>query len=195
MSARLRLRLGLRLPPRGDLVGAVVRTAGLALMWGALWADLSAGTLAAGVLVAAGVQFAFPGLSPRPTGRVNLFALAKLGVVFAWMLITANLSVLRRVSSPRVSLSPRVVEVVLPPCTDAVATVVANAVTLTPGTLTLDVDRGPDGVTLLVHTLDADDPETVRADVLALHTLAAAAFPTGVRTAPPPITHPQEGPP
>jgi multicomponent Na+:H+ antiporter subunit E len=174
--------LRLRLPPPGDLVGAFLRTTGLALMWALLWADLRPGTLAAGALVAIGVQFAFPTLSPRPTGRVNLLALVKLGLVFAWMLITANLTVLRLVSSPRLSLSPCVVEVALPASSDAVATVVANAVTLTPGTLTLDVVRGPDGVTLAVHTLNATDPEAVCADVLALHALVAAAFPSGVRT-------------
>lgn len=190
MSTAFRLRL----PPRNDLVGAVLRTAGLALMWAALWADLRLGTLVAGTLVAVAVQFAFPTLSPRPTGRVNLAALAKLGVVFAWMLITANLAVLRRVTAPRLALSPRVIEVQLPSASDAVATVVANAITLTPGTLTLDVARTPEGVTLLVHTLDATDPDTVRADVLALFALAAAAFPAG---APRPRTaHPaKESPP
>lgn len=174
---------GLRrwLPPRDDVAGAVVRTAGLALMWGALWADLSVGTLAAGALVAVGVQVAFPALAPQPTGRVNLVALVRLGVVFAWMLITANLGVLRQVSAPHLSLRPGVVEVALPTASDAVATVVANALTLTPGTLTLDVVRGPGGITLAVHALDAADPDAVRANVLALHDLAAAAFPSGAR--------------
>lgn len=180
------------LPQRGDLVGATLRTAGLALMWAALWGDLRGGTLAAGALVAVGVQLAFPALAPRPTGRVHVGALAKLGVVFAWMLITANLAVLRRVATPRLTLRPRVVDVELPACSDAVATVVANAVTLTPGTLTLDVARGADTVTLTVHNLDAADPEAVRADVRALYELAAAAFPAGAhRAGPSPQPHPQ----
>ncbi|HVL99939.1 MAG TPA: Na+/H+ antiporter subunit E [Egibacteraceae bacterium] len=168
-----------RLPARADLAGAVVRTAGLALMWAALWGDVSLATFVAGGIVAVGAQLAFPTLAPRPSGRVNVLALARLGLVFAWMLITANLSVLRRVMSPRLAITPLVVDVALPPCSDAVATVVANAVTLTPGTLTLDVARAPDAVTLTVHNLDANDPARVRADVLALYALAAAAFPAG----------------
>ncbi|HVM15772.1 MAG TPA: Na+/H+ antiporter subunit E [Egibacteraceae bacterium] len=162
-----------------NLVGTLVRTIGLALMWAALWGDVSLGTFTAGAMVALGAQAAFPALAPRPPGRVNVFGLAKLGVVFAWMLVTANLSVTRRVFSPRVSLSPLVVDVALPPCSDAVATVVANAVTLTPGTLTLDLARTADTVVLTVHDLDANGPEDVRADVRALYELAAAAFPTG----------------
>lgn len=166
-------------PPRRDVASPVLRTAGLALMWAALWADLSVATLAAGALVAVGVQTAFPALAPRRFGRVRVLALAKLGVVFAGMLVRANLFVLWRVIAPRVSLSPRVVDVALPPCTDAVATVVANAVTLTPGTLTLDVTRTADAVILTVHALDATGPEPVVASVRGLYDLAAAAFPSG----------------
>lgn len=167
--------------PRRALAGAVVRTIGLALMWAALWGDVSLGTIAAGALVAIGAQLAFPALTPRPPGRVNVFALAKLGVVFAWMLVTANLSVTRRVFSPQLALSPLVVDVTLPPCSDAIATVVSNAVTLTPGTLTLDFARTANAVVLTVHNLDASGPEDVRGDVLALYALAAAAFPSGAR--------------
>lgn len=181
--------------PRHRMVSPVLRTATLALMWAALWGDFSGSTLLAGALVAISVQLAFPALAPRPSGRVNVVAVAKLGVVFAWMLVTANLAVTRRVFSPRLALTPRVVRVQLPTSSDAVATVVANAVTLTPGTLTLDAARTPDGVVLSVHNLDADDPETVRADVLALYELAAAAFPTGARAGPAATPPSKESPP
>lgn len=166
---------------RRTLAGVVVRTAGLALMWAALWGDVSPGTLAAGAMVAVGAQVAFPAVAPRPPGGVNLLAVGKLAAVFAWMLVTANLSVARRALSPQLSLSPLVVDVALPPCSDAVATVVANAVTLTPGTLTLDVARTPDAVVLTVHNLDASGPDEVRAVLLGLYERAAAAFPTGAR--------------
>ncbi|CAN5442791.1 Na+/H+ antiporter subunit E [soil metagenome] len=183
MTTRIRL-----LPPRDDIIGAVLRTVGLALMWAALWADLSIGTLTAGALVAIGVQVVFPALAPRPTGRVNPVAVVKLGLVFTWMLITANLSVMGRVLAPRLTINPLVVDVDLPHCSDAVATVVANAVTLTPGTLTLDVNRHDDGVALLVHNLDAADPEAVRADVRKLYDLVVAAFPAGHSRSPREVT-------
>lgn len=168
---------------RRDVAGILLRTAVLALMWAALWADLDLGTLVAGVLVAIGVQAVFVTMSPRPPARINPLATLRLGLVFTWMLITANLSVMARVLSPRMSIHPLVVDVDLPPCSDAVATVVANAITLTPGTLTLDIGRHDDGVGLLVHNLDATDPEAVRADVLRLYDLVAAAFPSGATAA------------
>ncbi|HUG83429.1 MAG TPA: Na+/H+ antiporter subunit E [Euzebya sp.] len=171
------------LPRRRDVVGALARTVGLALMWAALWADLTIGTLVAGLLVAIGVQAVFPSMSPRPiAGRINLLAAVHLAGVFTWMLITANLSVAARVLSPRLSIHPLVVDVDLPPCSDAVATVIANAITLTPGTLTLDIGRHDDGVGLLVHNLDATDPDAVRADVLRLYDLVVAAFPAVAAT-------------
>lgn len=162
---------------RSSSTGVVVRTALLALMWGALWGDLSIGTLSAGVLVAIGVHAVFPALAPLPSGRVNPLAALRLAAVFSAMLVTANLSVLRRALSPRLSITPAVVEVDLPVCSDAVVTIVANAVTLTPGTLTLDVTDTGHGARLLVHNLDADDPDAVRADVMRLYDLVGAAFP------------------
>jgi multicomponent Na+:H+ antiporter subunit E len=164
---------------RRDPMGLFLRSLGLALMWGALWGDLGAGTLLAGVGVALGVQLVFPGLAPQAAGRVAPIALLRLVAVFTWMLVVANLSVVRRVLAPTITIDPGVVDVDLPPCSDAVVTVVANAVTLTPGTLTLDVQRTDDGVQLLVHNLDAGDPDGVRADVRRLYDLVAAAFPAG----------------
>jgi multicomponent Na+:H+ antiporter subunit E len=48
--------------------------------------------------------------------------------------------------------------------TDEVSlTVLANMITLTPGTLTLDIS--PDRRYLFVHTLNLDDPEAVKRDI------------------------------
>ena len=42
-------------------------------------------------------------------------------------------------------------------------TLLANAVTLTPGTMSIDLS--PDGRILYVHVLDMESPETVRRDI------------------------------
>jgi multisubunit Na+/H+ antiporter MnhE subunit len=121
-----------------------------AAMWAALWGDL----------------------------HVRPLAALRLAGVFAWMLLVSTYTVARRVCARRVRVAPAVVAVVLPPSTDAVATIVSNAITLTPGTLTLDAVREPDGsLRLVIHALDAPDLGAVRADALTLHRLVAAAFP------------------
>ncbi|HEY8339190.1 MAG TPA: Na+/H+ antiporter subunit E [Egibacteraceae bacterium] len=166
---------------RDRLASAAVMTLTGAAVWVALWGDLRPGTVAAGVLVGAAGGVVLSGIGPRGTAArpvVRLLALLRLLVVFAWMLLVSTISVTRTVCVRRVRVAPAVVAVRLPPSTEAVATIVANAVTLTPGTLTLDASHDPDGtVRLIIHALDAPDTADVRRDVLTLHRLASEAFP------------------
>jgi multicomponent Na+:H+ antiporter subunit E len=89
----------------------------------------------------------------------------RLGVLFFWDLTSSSFAVARAVLSPSDPSQPRFVAVPLTQAkTDLEITMVANYITLTPGTLTIDVsaDRG----TLLVHSLLAGDSgDGVRADV------------------------------
>ena len=80
-----------------------------------------------------------------------------LGLFFAWALFEANIRVaIAVVRSPRL-LSPRVLEVPLEPLGDVELAILASLVTLTPGTVSLDVSA--DRRTLVVHVLHADDAD------------------------------------
>jgi multisubunit Na+/H+ antiporter MnhE subunit len=63
---------------------------------------------------------------------------------------------------------------------DGIVTVVANAVPLTPGPLTVDVHDSDDGTppVIYVHVLQFHGAESVRAEVLHLERLAVRAFGT-----------------
>jgi multicomponent Na+:H+ antiporter subunit E len=76
---------------------------------------------------------------------------------FVWELVTANLDVARRVVAPSMPIDPAVVEVPLRVESDLAITTIANSITLTPGTLTMDYD--PDTNSLYVHSIDAGDRE------------------------------------
>ena len=78
-------------------------------------------------------------------------------------LLLSNAAVARILLSPASSLSPGIVAVPLDLKSDAGITVLANLVTLTPGTLSLDVS--PDRRTLYVHALHVEDPEAFRREV------------------------------
>jgi multicomponent Na+:H+ antiporter subunit E len=68
-----------------------------------------------------------------------------------WLLVEivlSNLQVARIVLAPRLPVDPLVVRVPAP-TDDLAATVYANSITLTPGTVTLDVDEGE----MIVHAL------------------------------------------
>lgn len=152
----------------------------LTLVWVALWGDPTVGTATAGAVLGAAVLLgASRGRRPRARSTLHLrpLALLRLAAVFAVMLVTSTAAVVRVVLSPRLVLDSAVIAIELPPASAGLVTLVANAVTLTPGTLTLAVDLRPDGTALLhVHALDAADADAVRRDVLRLHALSAAAF-------------------
>jgi multicomponent Na+:H+ antiporter subunit E len=84
--------------------------------------------------------------------------------VFLWDLVVSSVQVARAVVSPRDITRPRFVTVPLRVTTDAEITLVANFISLTPGTLSVDVS--PDRRTLLVHDIFAgDSSEGARASV------------------------------
>jgi multicomponent Na+:H+ antiporter subunit E len=84
--------------------------------------------------------------------------------VFLRELLTANLDVARRVLSPSMPIEPAVVEYKLEVTNPLAVTVLANSITLTPGTLTLDHE--PERGVLRVHAINgASNPEEVRAPI------------------------------
>lgn len=160
-----------------SLAMRVVSVAWLTLVWVSLWGDPSLGTALAGLAVGAVVHLAVSRAGTVGAVRVRPLRALLLGVVFLGMLAQSTAAVVRRVLGPKLSLESVVVEVALPPAPPGVATLVANAVTLTPGTLSLDLVVAEDrSAVLLVHALDAPDPEAVRQDTLRLHRLALDAF-------------------
>ena len=86
-----------------------------------------------------------------------------LTLVFFKELCKANLSVLRVVFSPRLRIRSGVIAVPTDLKSDLALTLLANMITLTPGTLTLDIS--PDRRYLFVHTLNLEDPEDVKREI------------------------------
>lgn len=103
-------------------------------------------------------RFYAPNLPLSRSLRVAPYAALYL-LVFLKDLVIANLSVARIVLSPSLPIEPAVVEVPLRVRTDAGITTIANSITLTPGTLTMDYDS--DHNSLYVHSLAAPDRESI----------------------------------
>jgi len=80
--------------------------------------------------------------------------------VFIWEVLKANLDVAYRVIHPDLPINPGIVKVKTTVKTDAALTFLANSITLTPGTLSVDIDRDDD--CLYVHWIDvkSKDVET-----------------------------------
>jgi multicomponent Na+:H+ antiporter subunit E len=159
------------------LLGRLLLVAWLALVWTALWGSFDAGTMLAGVLVGVLVTVALREEVPDRPGSLRPLAALRFALVFLWMLAKATFEVVGAVVSPGRRVAPAVVPVTLAERSPMVVTIVANSITLTPGTITLDAVPKDDGTAeLLVHALNASDPEAVRQDALRLHRLAAAAL-------------------
>jgi multicomponent Na+:H+ antiporter subunit E len=80
--------------------------------------------------------------------------------MFAWDCLKANIDVACRVLHPALPIKPGIVKVKTTLTTDVALTFLANAITLTPGTMTVDIDR--DNGILYIHwiyiqTTDIED--------------------------------------
>jgi multicomponent Na+:H+ antiporter subunit E len=72
-------------------------------------------------------------------------------------IIKANIMVAKVILQPKMDIKPGIVAVPIRTVTDAGITAIANTITLTPGTLTIDVSD--DKKVLYVHAIDASDPQ------------------------------------
>ena len=90
----------------------------------------------------------------------KLAKLTALAGFFVWELIVSSIRVAWDVLTPSAHRAPGIIAVPLSARTDAEIAWVANLITLTPGSLSLDVSS--DRTILYVHTLFADDPEVAR---------------------------------
>ncbi len=73
---------------------------------------------------------------------------------FLKQLVVSNFDVAKRTLSPSMPINPTVVEVPLRVRSDTAITTIANSITLTPGTLTIDYDE--EDHSLAVHSIDGN---------------------------------------
>jgi multicomponent Na+:H+ antiporter subunit E len=150
----------------------------LVVIWVALWADVSVANVVTGVLVAVGVLAVFDwrrGALDDPL-VLRPVAAASFLLWFLWQLGKSNVAIARLVLTPRPDLAPGFVAYRLHTPSPGLATLVGNAVTLTPGTLTVTIDRT--NATIYVHSLRAHDVAAVHRDLLELEWRALRAFGT-----------------
>ena len=152
------------------------------VVWLALWGEVSAVNVVSGVLVVVILAVLFP---PDPREHtLHPFALVRLFAVFVWRLVSSSATVVLAVLAPTPArLRSGVVGVALSHPSPLVATVVADALSLTPGTLTLEARYANDGGSppseppvLYIHVLGLSDPAAIRDDVRRLERLVVSAI-------------------
>ncbi len=100
----------------------------------------------------------------KPLRRVQNAAL------FAWAyavdFVRANLRLARDVLARSPKIKPGFLAIALPALSDWELLALGNLITITPGTLTVDLSA--DRRTLFIHTMYIDDPGAVRDEIIAL---------------------------
>ncbi len=81
--------------------------------------------------------------------------------VFLWEVLKANIDVAFRVVHPSLPIKPGIVKVETRLRSDIAWTLLANSITLTPGTLSVDIDK--DRAMLYVHWIDVGSQDIERA--------------------------------
>lgn len=135
----------------------------LAAIWSFLRGEPNLENLAFGFLLGYAI---LAGLRPLPGSAEYAKRLPRalwLLVFFFWELVLSSFRVAADVLQPSPRVQPGIVGVPLDASTDAEITLLTCLVTLTPGTLGLDVSE--DRKTLYVHSMWVDDPEEVRREI------------------------------
>ena len=155
------------------MIATLIRALVLTLIWAALQGSFSVGNLLFGFVLGLtivlfarplyesvdGTETARSSVRPRPVRRFWRFVV--LILVFFRELIVSSIQVAGYIIRPQLQIRSGIVEYPLDVATDLEITALANLITLTPGTMTLDVD--PDQKRLYVHsmTVESDDGREV----------------------------------
>lgn len=129
----------------------------LALVWVFLTGEFNATNFVIGLLLGYGLMR----LTQRTFASQQYIFKVKLVLrflgFFLWELLVANLQVAWLVLRPRQDFNPAIVAIPLDAHTDIEITLLSNLITLTPGSLSLDLSSS--GRVLYVHGIHVDDEQ------------------------------------
>ena len=136
----------------------------LTLVWSGLLGGITLPNLASGFVVSYFLLWlvtrgqrghdAYFGKLPRVLGFIGYYL---------WELVKSNAIIAYDVLTPTHHMKPGVIGIPIEAKTDLEITALANLITMTPGTLSLDIS--PDRKTLYVHAMYIHDPEELRRDI------------------------------
>lgn len=137
----------------------------LALLWAMLSNDLSLLNLSFGFALSYAILFLTTGILGKPKYFLKSRIAATFLALFLYELVTSALRVAHDILTPRHRMHPGVVAVPLDARTDFEITFLANVISLTPGTLSLDV--ADDRKILYIHSMyiDNQDVESFRRSI------------------------------
>ena len=136
----------------------------LAFAWQALTASFSLFGLISGFLIGYGALWlAQPLFGQESPYFRRIYRVVRLVLFFLYELVVSSIRVTWDILRPQGQSNPEIVAMPLDVESDLEILLVTSLISLTPGTLSLDVS--PDRKTLFVHAMFADDPEALVAEL------------------------------
>ncbi len=136
----------------------------MASVWILLQPEFSAGMAVFGLVLGIVIPFGTARWWPDRPKEVAVGRMLAYCLLVMWDIIVANVQVAWIIlTKSNADMRPAWVVIPLDLRSPEAITVLAGTITLTPGTVSADLSD--DGLCLLVHALDAPDPEAVRDDI------------------------------
>lgn len=137
----------------------------LALFWAVITANFGGANLVFGAILALLGLLVFRRVTGAPSGLGRFWAALVLAAAFAHELLASAIRVGILVLTPNLNgtLRPAIVAVPLTLTSDLQITLLANLITLTPGTLSIDVSD--DKSVLYVHALMVEDRKALMSEI------------------------------
>lgn len=133
----------------------------LAFLWQAFQPESTPADLAVGALVG----FFVLAIMQHEYGR-RVWALISFGIFLAYSIIVSSLQVAGLILARHPNLDQGIVAIPLEASNDVEITLLATSITLTPGTLSVDVRTDENGQRVLyVHNLVVGDPDEMRKSI------------------------------
>jgi len=136
----------------------------LAFLWSALTGQFTLGNLTTGFILGYGVLYLLRGVFGGGQYFHKIGQTFRITTYFLWELLIANLRVARDVLRPGpLRIKPRVIAIPIEVKGDMPLLLLADMVSLTPGTLLLDISD--DRKTMFLHHIDAPDEEQLKREI------------------------------
>jgi multicomponent Na+:H+ antiporter subunit E len=135
----------------------------LAITWMLVTGDFTFGNLVIGLILGYFVLLTQQDVLAGGSYTRRFNRVVRLVILFLYEVVVSSLRVAREVVRPRLRAKPAMVAIPLDVTGDFEILAVAGMVSLTPGTLSVDVSE--DRRFLFVHAMDAREPDEVRDDV------------------------------
>lgn len=135
----------------------------LALVWAFSFGEITLSSLLVGFALGYVVLWLSRGLLDTTYYCSRVPRLIEFSLFFIWKLIQANFKVAYDVLTPTHYMRPGIIALELDAKTDMEITMLANLITLTPGTLALEVSA--DRRHLYIHSMYITDPEADKQEI------------------------------